>query len=116
MIKSCQLIFIIKKLIKYLILGLILSYGKGDMPTFLRELYPNLKTLEYGVPIVDQETDEKKDVKLFLLHAIFDKPARASAINIVNSTGYYGCLKCRIKGKSVKTKSYKFIYIYLEYI
>lgn len=84
-------------------LGIVLSYGKADMKTFLKDLYPNLKSLEYGISVRNKH--EQKDIKLYLLHAIFDKPARASSLNIVNSTGYYGCLKCRIKGLSIKTKS-----------
>ncbi len=45
----------------------------------------------------------KKNIfKFFLLFGVYDKPARASLLNIKNSNGFYGCMKCLQRGKSIK--------------
>jgi len=73
------------------------------MQFVFQQLLPQFRRLEIGLNIGDMQ--DYRNVKLFLLLAAFDKPARASALNIVNSTGFYGCLKCRQKGVSIKTQS-----------
>lgn len=67
------------------------------------KLLSQLKKLELGINIGKENT--YFNTKIFLIMAIFDKPARASALNIVNSTGFFGCLVCRQKGMSIVTKS-----------
>lgn len=73
------------------------------MNVFLGELFPQLCELEIGVNL--QTLEDYRNVNFFLLFAVFDKPARASALNLVNSTGYYSCLKCLQRGKNVQNES-----------
>lgn len=67
------------------------------------KIFPQLKELEIGINLANNE--EYRKVSLYLLHAVFDKPARAAALNMVNSTGFHSCLKCIQSGKSIKTAS-----------
>lgn len=39
--------------------------------------------------------------QFYVLHSIFDKPARSMMINMVASNGYYGCIKCKQQGESI---------------
>lgn len=65
-----------------------------------------MKRLEYGLGF-NCDTEKYKNVKFFLLTAVFDKPARAMVLNLKNSTAFYGCLKCLQPGKTLKTKKSK---------
>ena len=49
-------------------------------------------------------TDAFKIIKFFVINGVFDKPARAEILNMKNSTGYYGCLKCKQIGLNMPTK------------
>ena len=40
--------------------------------------------------------------KFFLLISIYDKPAKATMLNMKGSTGYFGCTQCEIEGESVQ--------------
>lgn len=84
--------------------GLIISYGKASMYTFFDSLNSKLIALEYGIDIENMDSTSRSCC-LFLLLAVFDKPARASCLNLVNSTGFFSCLKCRQKGRTIKTRS-----------
>ena len=46
--------------------------------------------------------NKEKNIKFFTIAGIFDKPARAALLNIVNSTGFSSCLKC-LEGESIET-------------
>lgn len=85
-----------------------MSYEKAQMQYVFSKLLSQLKKLELGINIGKENT--YFNTKLFLIIAIFDKPARAAALNIVNSTGFFGCLVCRQKGMSIKTKSIFYIH------
>ena len=45
---------------------------------------------------------------------IFDKPARADVLNMINSSGYKSCLKCLHSGKRIKTSKggHKRVFVY----
>lgn len=73
------------------------------MNAFLELIFPQLRELEIGVNL--QSLEVYRNVNFYLLFAVFDKPARASALNLISSTGYYSCLKCVQKGLNVRTKS-----------
>jgi hypothetical protein len=60
-----------------------------------------LRELEYGLSFILDNSYQI--MKFFVLYGIFDKPARAAILNIINSTGYFGCLKCIQEGESVST-------------
>ena len=72
-------------------------------PIFLKPIIDELMKLEYGL-IVKQNSIQSKLLYFFVLIGIFDKPARAAVLNLVNSTGYYGCLKCSQEGIVIDTK------------
>ncbi len=75
--------------------GLYVGYTKPDMNQFFQHIYKEIKQLEYGIKINEQI------YKFFPIIGIFDKPARAMILNILNSTGYNSCLKCYQPGRSV---------------
>ena len=47
--------------------------------------------------------NKEKNIKFFTIAGIFDKPARAALLNIVNSTEFSSCLKCLEEGESIET-------------
>ena len=58
----------------------------------------DLKKLEYGIRFnVGSQT---RNVKFFLIAGIFDKPAKAMILNMIQWNGYYGCTKCLQPGIS----------------
>ena len=59
-----------------------------------------LKKLELGVDI--KFKDVNKEIKFFLFAAVMDKPAKAALLNMINSSGFYGCTKCLQPGISFK--------------
>jgi hypothetical protein len=63
----------------------------------------NLKELEVGLKLAVVE-HEYRIFKFYAIHGVYDKPARADILNIKNSTGYFGCVKCRQRGESFKTR------------
>jgi hypothetical protein len=69
---------------------------------FLKPVINELKRLEYGV-IFKIDLNVSKLLYFFVLIGIFDKPARAAILNMINSTGNYGCLKCSQKGSVIET-------------
>jgi hypothetical protein len=58
--------------------------------------------LEIGINI--KFNDIERDTKFFVISGIYDKPAKAAVLNMVTSTGFYGCTKCLQPGESYKTK------------
>ena len=74
----------------------------GSKPNFnvlLTPIISKLKDLEYGIKIGGQDT------RFFVLMGVFDKPARAAILNTKLATGFYGCMKCLVRGKTIKTGS-----------
>jgi hypothetical protein len=46
-----------------------------------------------------------RNMKIFLIAGIYDKPARYAVINMVQYNGSYGCTKCLQSGESLRTES-----------
>lgn len=82
-----------------LFLGLTVSFGKPDLNFLLGSIRSQLKRLEYGLNL------RNRNLKFFLTAAVFDKPARAAVLNMVNSNGYFGCLKCLQKGERIQKQN-----------
>ena len=61
----------------------------------------DLKALELDI-LLGQDNN-KQYVKFFLLHGVFDKPARAAIIGCKLMTGKSGCCKCLQEGIRFKT-------------
>lgn len=66
------------------------------------ELYIN------GIKI---KTADSKTMKCKLLIGVFDLPARAMAVNMVQFNGYYGCLVCLDEGVH---KNHRHLYVPTE--
>lgn len=75
--------------------GLYVGYQKPPMDVFLKPIIEQLLDLETG--FIHNNTV----YYFYLLNANFDKPARALMLMMINSTGYFGCLKCLHPGESV---------------
>ncbi len=74
------------------------------MQPILREL----KNLEDGI-CFKIGFEVIKVLRFFLITGVFDKPARASFLNIISSNGYFGCLKCLQPGETINhVHVYKF--------
>jgi len=69
------------------------------MKEFLMPLYKELRELEMGLNV--KLCDETKTFYFFLILGVCDKPARNEITNMKSANGYFGCLKCLIKGESV---------------
>ena len=46
--------------------------------------------------------DTSKEIKFFLVTGVYDKPAKAAVLNMMSSTGNFGCTKCTQQGESFK--------------
>jgi hypothetical protein len=68
---------------------------------FLNPTVIQLKKLELGITI-DLIDRKSLETKFFTIAAVMDKPAKAAFLNMVNSTGFYGCTKCLQPGVSRK--------------
>ncbi|CAF1128542.1 unnamed protein product, partial [Brachionus calyciflorus] len=79
-----------------IVAGLSVSFGKPNMDNLLGLIKNDLLKLEYGFSI---NIDGYQNYKFFLMAAVFDKPARAAVLNVINSYGYFGCIKCYQKGQ-----------------
>jgi hypothetical protein len=95
--------------IRYCLQNVIIAgISSGSKPIFnyfLKPIVRELNLLEQGC--IMKLNHEKKLLNFFVTHAVYDKPARAAILNIKSFTGFYGCLKCQQKGKSIKTKKGK---------
>lgn len=69
------------------------------MKAFLSPLYKELRELELGMNV--KMITESKIFYFFLILGVCDKPARNEITNMKSANGYFGCLKCTIKGESV---------------
>ena len=79
-----------------------LSVGdfKPNFDLFLNPVIINLKKIELGIKI--KFNDTLKEIKFFLVAGVFDKPAKSAVLNMISSTGYFGCTKCLQPGESFK--------------
>jgi hypothetical protein len=79
-----------------------LSVGdfKPNFDLFLNPIVIKLKKIELGIDI--QFKDLVKEIKFFLIAGVYDKPAKSAVINMISSTGFFGCTKCLQPGESFK--------------
>jgi hypothetical protein len=75
---------------------------KPDFSAFLQPIINELKALECG-SVFDFEGGRKEVLSFFTISGVFDKPARASVLNIKSVNCYYGCLKCLQEGTVSQT-------------
>lgn len=77
-----------------------MSHGKPCLDNIIKEVKNQLINLEHGFQL-----NKELFAKFYLLSTVFDKPARASVLKMVNSNGYTSCLKCYQRGEMYQTKS-----------
>lgn len=77
----------------------------GPKPNYIHYLKPiitELLSLEKGeILSLNQHLEEL--IHVFLIFGVFDKPARAAMLNMMQYNGKFGCLKCYHPGESQKT-------------
>ena len=78
-----------------IIAGISVGESKPNFDIFLEPIINELKELELGINI------ENKFIRFFVLTGVYDKPARADLLNIINSNGFNSCLKCLQVGTSI---------------
>jgi hypothetical protein len=69
---------------------------------FFKPIISELKKLERGIEI-EINKDTTKIIKFFAIAGVFDKPARASVLNMTQFNGFGGCIKCLQLGESLET-------------
>ena len=80
--------------------GISVADEKPDFHIFLKPIINELRALEYVINF-DMGNNKFNQIHFFVLFGVFDKPARAAVLNMINSTGYSSCLKCLQKGDVV---------------
>ena len=83
--------------------GLWFGNCKPQMLSFLKPIHDELKMLESKGVAIETHQKESFNSKCFLIAGTCDLPAKCLVCNSVQFNGYYGCSKCKIKGKSVGT-------------
>ena len=81
-------------------LGFSVGDTKPNFDVFLNPIVIQLKRLELGIKINFQDTS--KEINFFLFAAVMDKPAKSAVLNMLSSTGFFGCTKCLQPGVSLK--------------
>jgi hypothetical protein len=76
---------------------------KNEIATIISNLIDELRRLEQGIDVTlhnGSQSDSEQRVKVFLFACVCDKPATSLIMNHNESTGYFGCTKCTIKGRT----------------
>jgi hypothetical protein len=82
-------------------LGFSCCWSKPNHYIFLEPIIMQLRTLEKGIEM--SIFNNTITAKFFVIFGVFDKPARRDVLNIIGSTGFFGCLKCLQPGETYKT-------------
>ncbi|CAF1496926.1 unnamed protein product [Adineta ricciae] len=92
-----------------MIIGMISSGGmkpkKEEMSVLLFDLVTELRRLEDGISVCLNHVNGnniEQIIKIFLLACVNDKPATSLLSNHKESTGFFGCSYCTIKGKLIQ--------------
>ena len=87
-------------IISYYFKAISVGDEKPNTDVFFNPFIIQLKRIELGI---DVEIDNKLiNAKFFLIAGVFDKPAKSAVLNMISSTGFYGCTKCLQPGISHK--------------
>jgi hypothetical protein len=74
---------------------------KDEMSEIMFDIVNELRRLEEGMAVFfdhDNGNTAEQVIKIFLLACVCDKPATALLLNHKESTGFFGCTYCTIKG------------------
>jgi hypothetical protein len=90
-----------------IVAGLSVGEAKPNVDIFFLPIVKELKRLEYGIHLknADSKIDASISTKVtfHLVSGVYDKPARSWLLNMISSTGFFGCTKCLQPGESLKT-------------
>ncbi|CAF4911039.1 unnamed protein product [Rotaria sp. Silwood1] len=96
------------------VLGMLTIGGmkpkKIEMSEIMFDMVNELRRLEEGIGVYfrhDNENDSEQMIKIFLLACTCDKPATSLLLNHKESTGFYGCTYCTIKGDLKQAQTLK---------
>ncbi|CAF3204681.1 unnamed protein product [Rotaria sp. Silwood2] len=100
------------------VLGMLTIGGmkpkKTEMSEIMFDMVNELRRLEDGMGVYfrhDNENDSEQMIKIFLLACTCDKPATSLLLNHKESTGFYGCTYCTIKGDLKQAETLKNIHL-----
>ena len=86
-----------------MLIGFSSCHSKPNINIFLTPIIKQLISLEnIGMKCLDDD-NQPQIIKFFTLFGIFDKPARRDVLNIIGSTGFFGCLRCLQPGETFDT-------------
>ena len=95
-----------------LLAGVWFGPDKPFMLSFLKPFHSIFHQLETdGVEILNPK-GENITVRAILLCGTCDLPARCLVCNSIQFNGFYGCLRCRQAGKSIKTQKGGHVHVY----
>ncbi|CAF1296650.1 unnamed protein product [Rotaria sp. Silwood1] len=81
---------------------------KDEMLSMMNDLVNELHKLEDGVSVLLPSNDSnnlEQVVRIFLIDCVCDKPATSLVLNHTECTGFFGCIYCTMRGKSVEVKN-----------
>ncbi|CAF2797171.1 unnamed protein product [Rotaria sp. Silwood2] len=100
------------------VLGMLTIGGmkpkKTEMSEIMFDMVNELRRLEDGMGVYfrhDNGNDSEQMIKIFLLACTCDKPATSLLLNHKESTGFYGCTYCTIKGDLKQAETLKNIHL-----
>ena len=83
--------------------GLWFGSSKPNMLTFLQPFHSSLSAMESEGLLVETSEGHQFTTRVILLAGTSDLPAKCLVCNSVQYNGFYGCLKCKQAGQTVKT-------------
>jgi len=95
-----------------LLAGVWFGPDKPSMLTFLKPFHTIFHQLETNGVDILIPNGEEITVRAILLCGTCDLPARCLVCNSVQFNGFYGCLRCRQAGKSLKTRKGGHVHVY----
>ena len=71
----------------------------------MKPIVSELKKLERGIILELRDNDKiiRKNIQFYLIAGVFDKPAKASVLNMISYNGFGGCTKCLQLGETHTT-------------
>ena len=95
-----------------LLAGVWFGPDKPFMLTFLKPFHTVFHQLETNGVCILNPSGEEITLRTILLCGTCDLPARCLVCNSIQFNGFYGCLRCRQPGKSVRTGKGGHVHVY----
>ncbi|CAF1682345.1 unnamed protein product, partial [Rotaria sp. Silwood1] len=81
---------------------------KDAMSSIMEDLVKELHRLEEGISVLltsDDSNNLEQLIRIFLIGCVCDKPATSLVLNHVECTGFFGCIYCTMRGKSIEVRN-----------